>query len=94
MARQQRKVFSDILGHSMARQPADNRDQWRSLHTFHTTFTTADTFPAMPISLAPPAGEAETIKTWTTATGMPVSWEAAWQKLAFRFPRPHQPASQ
>eukprot|EP00965_Chrysotila_dentata_P203889 6182008-Pleurochrysis_carterae.AAC.1 len=25
-------------------------------------------------------------------TGMPVSWHDAWKKLAFRFPRPHQPA--
>eukprot|EP00965_Chrysotila_dentata_P145444 4803685-Pleurochrysis_carterae.AAC.1 len=42
---QQREVFADIFGHSMARQPAENRDQSRALHAFHTTYTTSDTVP-------------------------------------------------
>eukprot|EP00965_Chrysotila_dentata_P253976 6211723-Pleurochrysis_carterae.AAC.4 len=76
----------------MSQQPKKNRDQWRSLNVFHSTYQTSDAAPVLPLSIAPPVGEAETQNVWYMTTGMPVSRHFSWEKLEFRYPRPRQPA--
>eukprot|EP00965_Chrysotila_dentata_P178876 5906915-Pleurochrysis_carterae.AAC.1 len=62
---QRARVFKDILEGSSTAFPADNRDQWRALNTFHTAYLTSDSLPMLPIPCAPPAATAETSATWT-----------------------------
>eukprot|EP00965_Chrysotila_dentata_P255040 6212079-Pleurochrysis_carterae.AAC.1 len=86
------KVFSDILGHSMLSFSSDQRDQWRALHHFHMMYATCDSMPNLPVLCTPPPSEAENpSSSWSMEHGTPISWADAWRKLAWRYPRPHQP---
>eukprot|EP00965_Chrysotila_dentata_P135299 4473740-Pleurochrysis_carterae.AAC.1 len=75
----------------MALFPATSRDQWRALDEFNRRYETVDVLPMLPIACTAPSATAETPGTWSMTRGMPVSWSAAWSKLAWRYARPHRP---
>eukprot|EP00965_Chrysotila_dentata_P130651 4319732-Pleurochrysis_carterae.AAC.1 len=67
------------------------RDQWRALHQFHLQYSTCDSLPPLPISCAAPPTEAKTVLLWNMEHGTSVSWTLSWEKLAWKFSRPHKP---
>eukprot|EP00965_Chrysotila_dentata_P241385 6204249-Pleurochrysis_carterae.AAC.2 len=71
------KVFSDILGHTATRLRADAQAQWRALKSFHDSFHTSDTVPPLPIN----------VNEMVMEHGVPVSWSAMWNELAWRYKR-------
>ena len=62
------------------------QEQWRALHGFHEQYTTADSVPALPITLSTQNGS-----SFTMQHGCPFDWNSAWSTLAWRFDRPHKP---
>ena len=46
-----KKVFSDILNHRMEGFTPSQRDQWRAIESFHSTYLTSDVVPALPLTL-------------------------------------------
>tara|TARA_B110001452_G_scaffold101705_1_gene84383 strand:+ start:387 stop:3554 length:3168 start_codon:yes stop_codon:yes gene_type:complete len=82
----QDRVFNDVMKHRMASFPELKKEQWRALHQFHETYATAASLPPLPINITTAAGS-----TFSMDHGSPVSWTAAWAKVAWRFPRPHKP---
>eukprot|EP00965_Chrysotila_dentata_P078201 2578222-Pleurochrysis_carterae.AAC.1 len=90
----QQKVFHDITSaKSMCAFSSNQRDQWRALAAFHADTTCSDQVPDLPMTLRAPPAAAETESSWTMQHGSPFSWSGAWDKLAWRYPRPHAPPS-
>ena len=54
---------------------------------FHETHTCSDTVPKLPFQIP------GTTHTWPIKYGSPIDWKECWEKLAWRFPRAHMPAT-
>ena len=83
---QQDKVLRDVLEHRMLNFSSNQKQQWHAMHEFHSLYETADSVPALPLSLSSPDGS-----SFVMQHGSPYDWDAMWTKVAWRFDRPHKP---
>ena len=81
------KVFKDITEKTARRFPAPKQAQWHALKEFHESYLTSDKVPTLPLNVSS-AHFPE--YSFPMQHGTPYDWHAAWKKLAFRFPRPHE----
>eukprot|EP00965_Chrysotila_dentata_P188389 6172710-Pleurochrysis_carterae.AAC.4 len=89
----QRKVFSDITLKTMLAFPAAQRARWRAMAAFYEDYVFRDQVLPLPLTLKAPSATAQTTCSWIMQHGSPFSWAAAWEKLSWRYPRPHGPAA-
>eukprot|EP00965_Chrysotila_dentata_P229556 6197258-Pleurochrysis_carterae.AAC.2 len=61
--------------------------EWKALFGFYEEHQTADVLPQLPVSLN--VSRTATESRSMDLTGMPISWNTMWSKLAGRFSRPH-----